>query len=240
MMDDYQEPDPIDEELADYTHLDFFDLIKQGDIEGVQEALQEDPSLANIKESDGVSAVMTAVYYGQPAIARLIEKYRQGLDLFEATALGDADTVNTWLSNHPELVNAYSEDGFQALGLAAFFGQLDSARLLLQHGAEVASPSLNPLKVMPLHSAAAGNWLELTKLLLQAGAPVNAHQAEGFTPLHSAAQNGNIEIIKCLIEAGADVNATESEGRTPLYYAETEGFAEAEVYLKKMGAKLEL
>ena len=240
MMDELEEPDPIDEELADYSHLDLFELIRHGDIEGVQEALQEDPSLANIKENSGVSAIMTAVYYNQPAIARLIEKYREGLDLFEAAALGETEIVRTWVTEHPELVNAYSEDGFQPLGLAAFFGQLDVATELLKHGAEIASPSINPLKVMPLHSAVAGNWLELPKLLIQAGAPVNAQQSEGFTPLHSAAQNGNLEIITCLFEAGADVNARESEGRTPLYYTEKEGYPEAEVYLKKMGAKLEL
>ena len=56
-----------------------------------------------------------------------------------------------------------------------------------------------------------------TKLLIEAGADVNAKNEGGATPLHwAAAYNTNPEILTLLIKAGADVNATAVNGSTPL------------------------
>jgi ankyrin repeat protein len=56
-----------------------------------------------------------------------------------------------------------------------------------------------------------------TKLLIEAGADVNAKNEGGATPLHwAAAYNKNPEILTLLIKAGADVNATAVNGSTPL------------------------
>jgi len=55
----------------------------------------------------------------------------------------------------PIKINAFSPDGFQALGYAAFFNHEPAVRYLLEHGAEVNSPSRNPMGVSPIHSAAA-------------------------------------------------------------------------------------
>lgn len=215
---------------------DLFSLIKHGQIEEVQAALAADSDLVHAHEAGGASAVLTAVYYSQPAIARLLIKYGATLDVFEAAAVGDLDMVREKVSAQPELVNAVAPDGFQPLGLAAFFGHLDVAEFLLQAGAAVDSPAHNPLKVMPLHSAAAGSWTEIVRLLIAHGAPVNARQGEDFAPLHSAAQNGSLEIITALLDAGADVNARDSEGKTPLFFALAENHEEAAALLRDKGA----
>ncbi len=213
-----------------------FSLIKHGQIEEVQAALIEDPALVHAHEPDGASAVLTAVYYGQPAIARLLVKYGASLDLFEAAAIGDLDTVRQLVSAQPDLANAVAPDGFQPLGLAAFFGHADVAEYLIHAGAVVDSPSHNPLKVMPLHSAAAGSRTEVVKLLIQHGAPVNVRQAEEFAPLHSAAQNGSLEIISALLDAGAEVNIRDAEGKSPLTFALAENHEEAAALLRSKGA----
>lgn len=218
------------------TTEELFALIKHGQIEEVQAALIEDPGLVHAREPNGASAVLTAAYYSQPAIARLLVKYGASLDLFEAAAVGNLDAVRQHVSAQPDLVNAVASDGFQPLGLAAFFGHRDVAEYLLQAGAAVDSPSQNPLKVMPLHSAAAGSWTEVVRLLIAHGAPVNARQGEDFAPLHSAAQNGSLEIITALLEAGADVNVRDSEGKTPLVYALAENHEEAAALLREKGA----
>ncbi|MHB8856553.1 MAG: ankyrin repeat domain-containing protein [Bellilinea sp.] len=215
---------------------DLLNLIKHGKIEEIQEALSLDPSLANAHEPDSTSAVLTAAYYGQSAIARLLVKYGATLDLFAACAVGELDTVRKIVAAQPELVNAVAPDGFQPLGLAAFFGHLDVAQFLIDAGAAVDSPSHNPLKVMPLHSAAAGSRVEIARLLIDHGAPVNARQAEDFTPLHSAAQNGSLEIIQALLAAGAEVNVRDSEGKTPLAFALAENHQEAVDLLLENGA----
>lgn len=215
---------------------DLFNLIKHGKIEEIQEALSLDSNLANAHEPEGASAVLTAAYYGQSAIARLLVKYGATLDLFEAAAVGELDAVRQMVAARPELVNAVAPDGFQPLGLAAFFGHLDVAEFLIDAGAAVDSPSHNPLKVMPLHSAAAGNRVELARLLIDRGAPVNVRQAEDFTPLHSAAQNGSLEIIQALLAAGAEVNVRDGEGKTPLAFALAENHQEAAELLLGNGA----
>lgn len=219
-----------------HTTDSFIKLIKNGLIEEVNAALLEDPSLANIREPDGTSAVLIAAYYHLPAIARLLVKFGANLDVFEAAAVGEEELVRSLIKEQPELVNAIAPDGFQPLGLAAFFGHLEIALFLIESGAEVDSASHNPLKVMPLHSAVAGSWTELVRLLIAHGAPVNARQAEGFAPLHSAAQNGSIEIITDLLQAGADVNARDGEGKTPLMYALHENHEEAVELLTAHGA----
>lgn len=215
---------------------ELFSLIKHGKIEDVQAALVADPSLVHAREDGGASAVLTAVYYNEPAIARLLIKYGASLDLFEAAAVGDLDAVRQKVLAQPELVNAVAPDGFQPLGLASFFGHLDVAEFLLQAGAAVDSPAHNPLKVMPLHSAAAGSWTEIVRLLIAHGAPVNARQGEDFAPLHSAAQNGSLDIITALVDAGADVNTRDAEGKTPLFFALSENHQEAAALLRERGA----
>lgn len=219
-----------------HTNESFITLIKNGQIEDIQATLSEDPSLANAREPDGNSAVLTAAYYQQPAIARLLVKYGALLDIFEAAAVGELEQVKRLIAENPENINAFASDGFQPLGLASFFGHLDVAKVLIEAGAEVDSASHNPLKVMPLHSAAAGSWVEVVRLLIAHGAPVNALQAEGFAPLHSAAQNGSVEIIRDLLAAGAEVNARDAEGKTPLAYALKGDNQEASELLVNHGA----
>jgi len=65
--------------------------------------------------------VLAAVYYNQPAIAdRLVEKGAH-LNVFESAATGQLPRLRQLVNEKPELVNAFAIDGFQPLGLAAFF-----------------------------------------------------------------------------------------------------------------------
>jgi ankyrin repeat protein len=105
------------------------------------------------------------------------------------------------------LANTFSPDGNTPLGLASFFGHLDIVNTLLQYHADPNVASNNAMHVAPLHSAVAGNHLEIAAKLIEAGADVNAIQAEGFTPLMGAAQNGNLQMVQLLLDHGADVNA---------------------------------
>lgn len=71
----------------------------------------------------------------------------------------------------------------------------------------------------PLHLAATNPNIAPLKVLLAAGANVNAEDADGATPLHMAAYTNRIENAKALLEAGADVHAQSSSGRTALMLA---------------------
>jgi ankyrin repeat protein len=140
--------------------------------------------------------------------------------------------VEALLNADPAQVNAFAPDGFQPLGLAAFFGHPRVARLLLERGADPNIPSRNGLAVQPLNSAVAGQHLEVARLLLNHGADPNARQGENFAPLHGAAQNGQVEMIRLLLERGADPRATAANGKTPLDYALEENHADAAQILR--------
>lgn len=200
----------------------FFSKIEHGDFEAVKEMLEEDPDLANTRSLDGMTPVLAALYHDHPGVAQLIVTYGAQLSIFEAAAMGGLDRVRDILEESPELMDAIAPDGFQPLGLACYFGHEQVATYLLEKGAAVDSASHNPLKSMPLHSAVAARSLEITKLLLEHDAPVNALQADDFTPLHAAAQNGDVEIVRMLLAAGADPNLRDAEGKRAIDFARIE------------------
>ena len=63
---------------------------------------------------------------------------------------------------------------------------------------------------------------EMTKVLLEHGADVDARDSALNTPLHLAAWNGNAEAAKLLLESGAKIDAAGKFGHTPLKTAQME------------------
>ena len=57
------------------------------------------------------------------------------------------------------------------------------------------------------------------KLLIDAKAPLNATDVNGWTPLHHALAEGHGEVAIALIEAGANYDVKDSEGKTALQVA---------------------
>lgn len=153
-----------------------------------------------------MSDVLQAVYRGDRDEAERLAAGRE-LDVFEASALGRTERVQELVDADPSQANAWAEDGFQPLGLASFFGHADTARFLIERGAEVNSASRNAMKVMPLHSAVAaqdpGVRYEIAQLLLVAGADPNARQQDEYTPLRAADQHGDERLRELLVAHGA-------------------------------------
>jgi len=219
------------------TSQDFLAAIKAGRTNEVATFLDVDPALANAKDEHGLSAVLTAAYYQEPDIAKLLVQRGAEISVFEACAAGELGRAQEWLARQPDLINTYAPDGFQPLGLAAFFGHVDIVEFLLDKGALVNSPSHNPMRVMPLHSAIASRRTEIVKLLLEHGADVNPAQADDFTPLHEAAQNGMLEVTQWLIDRGAVINPRlSSSGKTPLALAIEQQHDDVRDLLKQHGA----
>jgi ankyrin repeat protein len=205
----------------------FIEAVKQGDLQEVERMLDLEPDLLESHTEGSVSAVLLAIYYGNPVIADLLIDRGAPLDFFEASAAGRLERVIAMLDSDPSLVNAYASDGFQPLGLASFFGHKPVVDALIQRGAQVSSASRSSQNVQPLHSAVAGGHYEIAKTLLVHGADVNACQSGGFTPLHGAAQNGQLEMIRLLIEYGADLQEVSFDGRTALDLALESGHEQA-------------
>lgn len=74
----------------------------------------------------------------------------------------------------------------------------------------------------PLWYAAQGlptGGVAVARLLVQAGADVNAKGEFGMTPLHMACSWGHPDMVVFLHEHGADISAEDDYGRTPIELA---------------------
>jgi ankyrin repeat protein len=72
----------------------------------------------------------------------------------------------------------------------------------------------------PLHWAALLANLEITTMLIKAGADMQRRCNLGRTPLHWAAIRGHHELVQNFIQAGADINVMCRDGNTPLMLAQ--------------------
>ena len=157
-----------------------------------------------------MSDVLEAIYRGDHGEAERLAAGRE-LDVFEASALGRTDRVREVLDADPSLVNAYGDDGFHPVGLASFFGHVETARLLYDRGADANQVARNErIQTAAIHAAAAAEGkdesarFELVKLALEHGADPNLEQGGGFRALDAARQNGDERVEQLLREHGAN------------------------------------
>ena len=209
-----------------------FASLQAGDADALRRILDEDPASADARDSNGVSLLMHSLYRGRRDLAEMVAEKKKSLDIFEASSLGRMARLKELARDHAA-VNSRSADGFTALHFAGFFGQPESARVLIGAGAAVDAVAANPMKVMPLHSAASARNLEAARLLLEHGAPPNARQQGGWAPIHAAAQNGDRPMIELLLRHAADPKLANDEGKTAAMVASEKGHLEIAALLEK-------
>ncbi len=214
---------------------ELFDAIRENNIDKVAEFVAADPALAHTRNQAGVSALMQARYEFKMEIVELLRHAVVELDVFESATLGDAQRLNALLANDQGLAKAFSNDGFTALHLAAFFGQPAAVEVLLQYAPDVNAVSRNAMKVAVINAAAASRNLGVVKLVLQAGANPDAQQQAGYTALHEAAVNNNAELAGELLRAGADAGIRSDAGQTAAEMAREKGHMEIAEMLETKG-----
>jgi ankyrin repeat protein len=210
----------------------FFDAIKKGDLETVEKMIAADPKLLHVNTKDGLSPILLAAYDHQPEIAEMLVDHTVTISIYEAAATGKLQQIVMTIAKSPEMVNAYADDGYQPLGLAAYCGQLKVVDFLLKVGAWPNTVSRSKSKATPLHSAVEGGYMDIAFRLLEAGSDPNTPQVDGLTPLHYAAKNGQVDLIRMLLDYGANLNAQDKQGKTALDYARENGHSLAAMLLK--------
>jgi uncharacterized protein len=110
-------------------------------------------------------------------------------------------------------------------------------RALLKQRVDVGAAQADGMTA--LHWAAYHDDLEITDLLVRAGASVKAANRYGVTPLSLACTNGNAAMVELLLKAGADPNAALPGGETPLMTAARTGTLAAVKALLARGATVD-
>jgi uncharacterized protein len=167
---------------------------------------------------------------------KVILAQKPQLDTFETAALGDVAALRRRLDADPSAVSARNHFGWTALHFAAFAGNVENAKLLLDRGADVNARAHTKFRNTPLQAALLTGQYDVTKLLLERGADVLVRQNSGFTPMHSAAFLGRLDLLQLLLDHGAELNSRTDDGRTPISEATRRNQTKAVEFLKAKGA----
>lgn len=187
--------------------------VRRGDLQGTRLALQHgyDPNKAT---DDALwTPLWVAACFGNSEITRL---------LLDAGANADAVT----------------RSGSTAVREAALLGSVGVLTLLIERGVDLEVCPHNTLDT-PLICAAAKGHSEAAKLLLRAGANVNAQQHGGWAPLHYALQGRNEGMVREILQYSPDSNISTATGVRPLHLAAMYGLASVVGELVVHGAAID-
>jgi uncharacterized protein len=112
-------------------------------------------------------------------------------------------------------------------------GDRTTVRALLNRTSVIAA---EPDGMTALHWAVRAGDAETARILIRAGANVNAANRYGITPLSLAANNGDAIVSRALLDAGANANAVGADGETVLMTAARAGSADVVRALLDRGA----
>ena len=144
---------------------------------------------------------------------------------------GANPNARTTRDTRANTTSGVSVKGATPLFLAAARGHADIVRALLAGGADASLAT--DAGTAPLHVATWGgdpyfrdwtdeeetNLLDVTRLLVDLGADVNAAGEHGWTALHGAAYKGVDPIVRFLVDRGARMDVFDEYGQTPLSIA---------------------
>jgi uncharacterized protein len=202
---------------------------------------------ANVKAANryGVTPLYLACENGSaPMIAMLLEA---GADANAATTEGETALMTVARTGNVEAAKVLLAHGADVnskeqwrqqtpLMWAVAESHPEMAEELIAHGADVNARQVEwhwerqetkeprekwmPLGGQtPLLFAARQGCVDCARILLQAGADINAVDPNDMTPMVMALINGHYDFAAYLIDHGADLNLADETGRTPLYAA---------------------
>lgn len=113
-------------------------------------------------------------------------------------------------------------------------------RALRAHGDQAAN-ELDSTGTSLLHIAATRGFTDIAKLLIEAGANVNAHGNAGWTPLHYALAARHLDTVALLMKHGASMEELTLDGNMPIHIAARDagaiGVAEAIIFGANVNAR---
>lgn len=190
-------------------------------------------ALATHQDEDGDTALHIAVVQGELAIVfKLIElllRARRSLDIYNnlrqtplhlAVITKQAGMVEALLKAGAD-PGALDRNGQTALHLCCEYDQRDCLSLVLSLSSTSTCLEIRNYEgLSPLHLAVLHGCKDLARMLLDAGADINAMDIKsGQSPLMHAVEANNADMVHFLIENGCDVNSQSYSGNTALHGA---------------------
>ena len=143
------------------------------------------------------------------------------VSIFTAAQTGDLATIKRRIcsgsNGGDNIINKTDGAGYTMLHLAAQGNHFNLVAYLLSKGA--GPDGATSSQCTPLHRASFSGSFDSVRLLVQAGANVNAIDTsfgDGRTPLHKAAEQKHMDIYSLLLNAGADPIVKDNYGFTAM------------------------
>ena len=179
-----------------------FNAIEQGDVKALQTWLKVNPEKVDMSDSQGNTLLLQAGQQKKLAMVKM-------------------------LLNAGANVNALNHQKRDILNTAVSNRSVELVILALANGADptlVTSVYEGSALIYATHQG----QVEIVKLLIEAGAPLNRVNNLGWTALLEATILGDggvahQRIVTMLLAGGGDANIADREGRTPLDHARSKG-----------------
>ena len=155
--------------------------------------------------------------------------------LYHAAFLRLPKTVDFLIQDHQHNPDEKGAKGQTALGVACENNHHETAKTLIDHGADLNMADENGS--VPVHFACRNGHMELTRLLLQKNADISLKNSHGWTPLHIASNRGYREICELLLQRDSEIDPANIHDWTPLHEAAYCGHDTVCEFLLENGAK---
>ncbi|XP_062599136.1 transient receptor potential cation channel subfamily A member 1-like, partial [Saccostrea cucullata] len=198
-------------------------------IEGPQ---MESPSKSRLRQVVGASTIYPAYKRGESVTGEMLTD----MSVWQAIRDSSTKALDWILTTKPEVKGERDYHGNTLLLIAAKYNLIESARVLISHGADINEKNRDS-GISPLHEAAKYNSLDVGRLLLESGCDVMIRDIDEKTPLHHSARRGRDKMLELLLNTGmTDINARDEDKMTPLHEAIIQKHESTATLLVKAGA----
>jgi ankyrin repeat protein len=188
------------------------DAAREGDLDGVKSFLAGDPSLANALDEEGRSPLHWACRGVFPEIiSALVDaggnvNAKDSNDMTPLHSLASRGHVEAAgiLVDHGAVLDSPDYEKQNALHYAAAEGHMEMAAFLVEKGSALEAKNGYGRTPLLLAARESGN-VAVARMLIDAGADINATDRSGQSSLDLAAWRGFNDFVNLLLDEGADV-----------------------------------
>ena len=223
------------------------DAAMKGDVKVVRSLLDQKADV-NAQQADGMTALHWAVQRDDLEMVDIL--IRAGADakavnrtgataMYLACTNGNAAIIEKLLAAGVDANGPITAEKETPLMLAAFTGNVNAVKTLLDHGAEINAQQARGQTA--LMWAASESHASVVKFLVDRGADVKAtsvaaNPGKKMTALLFSARQGDLASAKILVEGGANVDDAMADGTTAMLLAILNGHHQLATYLLEKGA----